>query len=196
MKIDFYPHHPALHSVTNDQRAIMQLVVQQVRAAGYRRIGFVMPEWWDTTMELAWSAGFLAEQQRLESTDHIPIFHFPESAVEAKHPLASLGSWYRHHRPDVIVSSKLFVQDQLEQLGLAVPDDVAFADIFVEEHDGRTAGVRHNCLRVGELAVEILIGQLQQNIRGIPEFPTATLVKGTWFDGASLPQRKAAAVAK
>jgi len=90
----------------------------------------------------------------------------------------------------VLISREEFVQPQLTELGLAVPRDIAFVEIFLEP-DGRTAGVRQNCDRVGELAVEILGGQLQQYIRGIPVFPTTTLVEGTWFDGASLPPRRA-----
>ena len=70
---------------------------------------------------------------------------------------------------------------------------MAFADIFVEQADGKTAGVLQNSERVGEIAVEVLAGQLLQNIRGIPTVPTATLVEGTWIDGTSLPRRTRAA---
>ncbi|MEO5958580.1 MAG: LacI family DNA-binding transcriptional regulator, partial [Opitutaceae bacterium] len=53
VKIDFFPHEPALHSVTNDQRAVMQLAMQRTIAAGYRRIGCVMPQWWDNVVDRA-----------------------------------------------------------------------------------------------------------------------------------------------
>jgi LacI family transcriptional regulator len=45
---------------------------------------------------------------------------------------------------------------------------------------------------VGEVAVEILVGQLQQHSYGLPALPTITMVEGTWRDGDSLPQRIAA----
>src|SRR5688572_14130805 len=63
VKIDFFPVATELHNVTNDQRAIIQLAMQRVTAAGYRRIGLVIPSWWDHGVRLAWSAGFLAMQQ-------------------------------------------------------------------------------------------------------------------------------------
>jgi LacI family transcriptional regulator len=87
-----------------------------------------------------------------------------------------------------LISKEQFVQPLLAELGLAMPRDIAFAEIFLDP-DGQTAGVRHNCERVGELAVEILDGQLQHHPHGVPSFPTTTLVEGTWFDGKSLPLR-------
>ncbi len=200
VKIDYYPHEPELHTVTNDHRAIIQLAMRRVIAAGYRRIGFVMPSWWDHFADLAWSAGFLAEQQVLAPEEKIPIFHFSDAppkgmeSVEGRETVApreAFGEWLRQFRPEVLISKEQFVQPRLAELGLAVPRDIAFAEIFLDP-DGQTAGVRHNCERVGELAVEILDGQLQHYSYGVPSFPTTTLVEGTWFDGKSLPLRSPA----
>jgi len=205
VKIDFFPHEPALHTVTNDQRTIIQLAMRQVIAAGYRRIGFVLDRRWDHGVDLAWSAGFLAEQQKVAPKDRIPILLYPETPPppntvidrgDNSVPLKSFRAWFRRHRPDVLIATKWFVQSRLTELGISVPRDLAFADILLDTFDGQTAGVRQNCRRVGELAVEILASQLQQNIYGIPAYPTATLVEGTWLDGASLPSRSAPAQSK
>jgi LacI family transcriptional regulator len=199
VRIDYYPHEPELHTVTNDQRAIIQLAMRHVVAAGYRRIGFVIPSWWDHFSDLAWSAGFLAEQQELPPEARIPILRFDDApgggsagsrGFKGRLPRKVFEKWLQRYQPEVLISREEFVEPQLTELGLAVPRDIAFVEIFLEP-DGRTAGVRQNCDRVGELAVEILAGQLQQYIRGIPPFPTTTLVEGTWFDGESLPPRHA-----
>jgi hypothetical protein len=55
---------------------------------------------------------------------------------------------------------------------------------------GEPLGCAKTAIGVGELAGEILLGQLQHHPFGIPSFPTITLVEGTWFDGASLPSRR------
>jgi hypothetical protein len=200
VKIDFFPRKPELHTVTNDQRAISQLAMQRVMAAGYRRIGFVAPRWWDEAADLAWSAGFLAEQQRLAPADRIPLLLYPEHPTSPARlpgrddylvPRGLFEHWFRRYRPEVLVSYELFVKRRLEELGLAVPRDIAYVEIFLGAPDGRVAGIHQNCLRVGELAVEILAGQLQQYNLGLPPFPTTTLVEGTWSDGDSLPLRPA-----
>ncbi len=198
VKIDFFPHSPHLHTVTNDQRAIIRLALQRVAAAGYRRIGFVMPRWWDRFVDQAWSAGFLAEQQNLPEGDRVPILAYasarPEPSASGGHtpvPARELKAWLDRHRPEALISWAPFVRPRLADLGLRIPRDLAYVDIFRTDGDSEAAGIRQNCRRVGELAVELLAGQLTQYSFGVPEFPTSTLVGGTWFDGPSLPPRTA-----
>lgn len=198
VKIGSPPCARQLHRVTNDQRTIVALAMQRAMAAGYRRIGFVMPYWWDAVVARAWSAGFLGEQQLLDPTARIPILYFSSPARPGGEspfgdqavPAGALSAWLRRHRPEVIVSCEPFVRAPLAELGVSIPADIAFVDTFLETPDGATAGVHHNCHRVGELAVEVLAGQLQRHLSGLPAIPTTTLVEGTWHDGASLPARK------
>jgi LacI family transcriptional regulator len=97
--------------------------------------------------------------------------------------------WYEKYKPEVILSKASFVLPIFKELGLRVPKDVAFVDLFLNEYLGQTAGVRQNHEAVGALAVELLAGQLQHNKFGVPEIPTTTSIGGTWFDGASCPKR-------
>ncbi|HZZ59425.1 MAG TPA: LacI family transcriptional regulator, partial [Opitutaceae bacterium] len=177
IKIDYFPHQPELHNVTNNQLQIIRLAMQKVIAAGYRRIGLVMDEGYDITVDRLWSAGYLWEQQGVRPRERIPPLMHP----------AGFAAWYREHRPEVILSKAEFVAEPMAALGLQVPRDVAFVDLFLERTDGATAGVRQNHATVGELAIEILVGQLQHNKFGVPQIPTTTYVEGTWFEGASCP---------
>lgn len=190
VKIDQLPHEPELHHVTNDQRAIIQLAMRRVVAAGYRRIGLALYRAWDEGVDLAWSAGFLAEQQQLAPTDRLPM-HFFELGADQLAPAEDFARWFHTYRPEVVIGFGPHVLPRLASLGLAIPDDVAFVDTLLNDFSGNMAGVRQNCHRVGELAIEIVVGQLHQNIYGVPLFPTATLVEGTWFDGQSLPPCRA-----
>jgi LacI family transcriptional regulator len=199
VKIDYFPHQPALHNVTNNQSNVIRLAMQRVVAAGYRRIGFVMHRGWDHSVDHLWSAGCLCEQQNFAPADHIPMFLFPEaepvsawineSKSDVVAPSESFNRWFKKYRPEIIISKASFVQPRFAELGLRVPQDVAFADVFLENFDGSTAGVRQNHETVGELAVEVLAGQLQHNKYGVPEIATTTFVEGTWFDGMSCPRK-------
>jgi len=181
VKIDYFPHHPELHNVTNNQLQVIRLAMQKVRAAGYRRVGMVMDEGWDITVDHLWQAGYPWEQQFLAARDRIPPYLLPNKM--------SFAVWLKKYEPEVIISKSEFVQPFFKELKLSAPRDIAFVDIFLEDRTGKTAGVRQNHETVGALAVEILAGQLQQNKFGIPEIPTTTYVEGTWFDGASCPAR-------
>ncbi len=199
VKIDYFPHQPELHNVTNNQCSIVRLAMQRVLALGYRRIGFVMHRGWDHSVDHLWTAGFLCEQANVTPEERIPIYLFPEpepveawmaeSKADVIAPTGSFERWFRKHQPEVIISKASFVQPRFAELGLRIPRDVAFVDVFLDEPDGCTAGVRQNHDTVGELAVEILAGQLHHNKYGVPEIPTTTYVEGTWFDGTTCPGR-------
>ncbi|HEY4299503.1 MAG TPA: LacI family DNA-binding transcriptional regulator [Candidatus Didemnitutus sp.] len=197
VKIDYFPHQPVLHNVTNNQCDIVRLAMQKVMAAGYRRIGFVMHRGWDHAVDHLWMAGFLCEQQHLADSDRVNAHIFPEphpierwfneNNAPVVPDLPAFAEWFRQNRPEVVISKASFVLPLLAEMGLQVPRDVAFVDVFLEDSAGQTAGVRQNHRTVGAAAVEILAGQLQHNVFGVPEIPTTTFVEGTWFDGASCP---------
>ncbi|MDQ8205536.1 LacI family DNA-binding transcriptional regulator [Pelagicoccus sp. SDUM812003] len=193
VKIDFFPSSLAVHTISNDQRSIMRLAMRKAIDAGYRKIGCIMPRWWDDYVNQAWSSGFLSGQLALREEERIPMLFFekgPENnrRIDARH----LKQWMDQWRPEVIVSHSLFVEQALRELDVRLPEDVAYIDVYPERKDGEIAGVVHNCHRVGEMAVEILAGQLQQNQFGLPAYPTSTMVEGTWVDGRSLPTKEPA----
>lgn len=197
VKIDYFPHQPMLHNVTNNQCDIVRLAMQKVLAGGYRRVGLVMHRGWDHAVDHLWTAGYLCEQQVLKPRERLPVHLFPEpeprerwlneSETEVFPDPKAFMAWFRRHKPDVIISKASFVLPILRKMGLSVPGDVALVDVFLDDFSGATAGVRQNHTAVGALAVEILAGQLQHNKYGIPEIPTTTYVEGTWHDGATCP---------
>jgi LacI family transcriptional regulator len=198
VKIGFFPQEPMLHNVSYDQFSAIRLAMRRVKAAGYSRIGFALPPLWDLNSDLAWSSGFLAEQRTVPLTDQLPSFIFPDELPNGANipfdQLASRGAfetWLGRFRPDALISTEAFVKPHLDAMGISIPRDLGFADILVQRSDGKLAGVRQNCQRVGEVAVEILARHLQQHAFGVPEFPTTTLVESTWLDGESLPQAQA-----
>jgi LacI family transcriptional regulator len=199
IKIDFFPHHPELHNVTNNQSSIIRLAMRRVLEAGYRRVGFVMHRGWDHSVDHMWSAGYLVEQQLIPEAERIPMFIFPalepisawfnESKGELVPDGASFTEWYNKWKPEVIISKAAFVMPMLQKMNLKVPEDVAFVDVFLDDMSGAVAGVHQNYEEVGSLAVEFLAGQISQNKRGIPRIPTTTFVEGTWLDGATMPEK-------
>ncbi len=199
VKIDHVPRHPALHNVTNDQLGIIRLAVKRVTAAGYKRIGFVMHRGWNESANRLWSAGFLSAQSMISEGAHLPIMMFPGAELDAAsesgrsfNPVAKpaeLAHWFKQHRPDVILSKSSFVMPALRELGLRVPDDLAFVDLFLDDTAGKLAGVRQNHELVGATAVEILAGQIHHSKLGEPAVATSTVIEGTWFDGQSCPNR-------
>ncbi len=198
VRIGSYPHAPALNQVTIDPVAVVRLAMQQILYAGYRRVGFVMPHRWDKLTDQVWSAAFHSEQYRCHLREKLPVLHLHgpvedpaargDSSHDAANDAASLLRWYRQYRPEVILGSSPAMLEYVRRSGFQVPDDFAYADLIAHE-PGPTTGVWINQERLGEIAVEMLAGQLRQNELGLPPVATVTSVGGAWRDGNTL-QRK------
>ncbi|MBK9990951.1 MAG: LacI family DNA-binding transcriptional regulator [Verrucomicrobia bacterium] len=196
VKIGFFPSKPKLHTITNDQSAIIRLAMRRAKEAGYRRIGFVLPQEFDEFVDLAWSAGFLAEQQKAAPDDRIPILRYPTPIASSAAPYCgdlvprrTLEDWLQAYKPEVLISWGPFLLPRLRELGLSVPSDIAYADVFLEDTNDSLAGVHQNCQRVGACAVEAIADQIEHHVVGIQTVSKTTLIEGTWIDGASLPRR-------
>lgn len=184
------PPAPELHQVTLDIGAIVRLALQRVGLGGYRHIGLAVNRRLDELEDRAWSAAFQAEQYRNGVRNPLPVLYLPDAPPAECSVL--LARWHRTCRPEVILGLSPHFLHQLRQAGLRPPGDVAYADLSLQDAFQTIAGVREHCARVGELAVEMLSGQLMQNQFGPPAVPTVTLIGGEWCDGASLPARQPA----
>lgn len=197
VKIGCYPHTPLLHRVTDDYSGMVRLAMRRVMSAGFDRIGLFMSQWWDDEADQSWSAGFLIEQSRFPSGRRVPILHSAcsrqewTSSAPNRHSLsdsAALAKWCQAYRPEVIIGFSPLVLAKIRQLGLSVPKDVAYVDLCAEGTAGGVAGTRQNREIAGEVAVALLVTQIQQNHFGPPAVATSTTVDGTWLDGASMPE--------
>lgn len=199
VKIGCFPPAPTLHRVMNDPHGILRLALKRTGAASYRRVGLVLPKAWDEAADRAWSTGFLIEQNRRRDGGGLPI-HFCEmpagadgAGVEPRVRAAEaerLKRWFDEFRPEAILSSWPVIGSLLAELDIPVGREVGFVDLFLNESGRALAGVRQNSERVGEVATEMLVSLMQQNICGEPQVPTTTLVEGVWCDGQSLPAPK------
>ena len=150
VKIEYFPHQPELHNVTNDQCGIIRLAMQRVMAMGYRRIGFVMHRGWDHSVDHLWAAGFLCEQQNLAESDRIPLFLFPnaepveawinESKSEVIAPAATFNRWVKKHRPAVIISKASFVRPRFRRAEAARAGRRGVCRCVLEKSDGGVRG--------------------------------------------------------
>jgi LacI family transcriptional regulator len=200
VKIDYFPHEPRLHNVTNNQCNIIRLAMRRLMALGYRRLGFVVHRGWNHAVDNNWTAGYLTAQQDLPPDDRLPAHVFPdlhpvsrwfhETNASVLADPVPFRKWLDRYQPEVVIAKAAYVLPLFKDMGLKIPQDIAFANLFLEEPRGNFGGVRQNHDVVGATAVEIVAGQLQHHKFGIPAIPIKTYVDGTWFDGASCPPLK------
>lgn len=187
-----------LHRVAVNLIQSVRLALDRAAALGYRRPGLILPSEANAAAQQELRLAFLSRSARAATGS--PTFSVFETTADPSGAAdvvsltgddrdgAEFETWLEHAQPDVLLGAFGQVSPLLQRIGLRVPGDLGFVDL---SHDSRPdlAGVRQMHDYVGARSVEILVSQLQQNLRGLPGVVTATLLDGVWRDGASLPAR-------
>jgi LacI family transcriptional regulator len=174
----------AAFSVSSDQAGNAMLATQVMRSKGYRRVGFVGIKC-QTRM---FGAGYLWGQQELSPAERLkPLLLREGEGLEIQ--LRVLGRWMADQCPDAILTDIPGVPDMLARLGFRVPEDVGLAALGTLDCP-IDSGIHQNPAEVGRVGVQMLVSLINSNVRGLLTIRQDMLVKGTWTDGASLPQRR------
>jgi LacI family transcriptional regulator len=179
VKIGYSLIFPPTHTVENNHYQCMQLCIHHLRGKAYRRIGYANRILEEERLNHAYKAAFLVEQERCKRTEKIPPFT-PKTWCRDL-----FTAWFNRYRPDVVISSDTEAHEWLLSMGLAIPADVAFANLDCHESNGRYSGVIQSHNEVGAAAVNVLISLVHRNERGLPPSPHLTLVEGRWTQGKS-----------
>ena len=176
-------HGPTLPYCCVDHHALVLEAVEQVMALGYQRPALVVDEHIDRLVDGRFGSGLWVGQQQLPAENRIPSF----LAVEAAHAdQRAFATWIRRYKPDVLFTLYNFVRPWVEALGLQVPRDIGLIQLELRRGAQEWAGMnQHNDL-TGEAAIDMLVGMLHNNEIGVPAFPRATLISGSWVGGKTV----------
>lgn len=169
--------YPGAHTVENNQYQCMQLAMRRIRSKGYRRIGFATRILEDERLNHLYRAAFLVEQERFKRPEKIPAFVPPAWSKTA------FLSWYKRHRPEVVICPDADVCRWLKSLGLSIPEDVGYVNLDCSATDDFQSGIRQPHSEVGTAAMDLLISLIHRNERGIPPNPHLTQITGQWVEG-------------
>jgi len=182
-------HHPTLPFCCVDHHALVLEAVEQALELGYRRPALIVDEHIDQLVDGRFSSGMWTGQQRLPAENRIPGFHAVEAARTDQ---AAFSSWLRRYKPDVLFTLYNFVRTWVEATDLQVPRDIGVIQLELRRDNEDWAGMdQHNDL-TGEAAMDMLVGMLHNNEIGVPTYPRATLISGSWVSGKTVRAQSAA----
>lgn len=174
---------PLLHCVTANVSHGFRMMLDRAIALGYRRIAVILPEAYDVRVDhgALYPVSYVRER--------VPRGHSIETLVletEERSEFARIQSWLRDTRPDVVIGTDL-VWGAIESMDWRIPQDIAFIAVDRSPKYLETAGFNQRHDIHGGVAVDVLVAQLTNNQRGIPQYPLLHLVEGNWEDGPSAP---------
>jgi DNA-binding LacI/PurR family transcriptional regulator len=171
---------PQLHYVANDQYMRAILAARELLALGYRRLGLVIYDNFDSAMAHRCSAGFWAVQEYIPGLAALPICRVRGN----NHHL--LREWITRHQPDAILGTHYSIPTLASAPGQRVPEDIGWAHLdWIPEYQP-AAGVYGNSEHTGAAAVELVVSQLHRGEAGPPAHAMSYLVSGTWQPGKTV----------
>jgi LacI family transcriptional regulator len=177
-------HSPRLHRVTENHYDTAAQAMKQCQLRGYQRVGFVFTEANDSPdVGHRWLGAYLTFQLGFSADDRLPLCPGEPATAE------QFKAWFARHRPDaLLVNHAPPVHTWLRALGQEVPRDVGLVEL--EDHpEAGSSGVYYDPDKIGALAVEVLVGLMHRNEKGIPADPHEVLLSGEWREGRTLPRR-------
>jgi DNA-binding LacI/PurR family transcriptional regulator len=173
-----------VHRAAHNHAHGIRLALRQLMKLGYRRIGLALSATHDRRVDQAWSTGFakyLFSQRPANRTD--PFVRNSDRCNPKE-----FVRWFERQRPDVVVAGNWIIYHWMKDAGIRVPEDAGFIllDLFPEASLPMSAGINQNSKAVAAAAVDLVVGQLHRNERGLPELPKTTLINGFWLNGSTI----------
>lgn len=177
---DYIIERPALHSICSDHYRSLLAALQRTASLGYGRPGLYLQRHHDERLQYRWSAAFHTFQKNHPSTKSVPPLVVDNFDSEA------FTKWFRRHQPDVVFAHHTQAIEWMTACGARVPETHGFVALNTHMKTRPCAGLDLQPHSLGARGVELLIGQLQRNERGIPERPSTTMIAAEWADGPTL----------
>lgn len=183
---------PRLNRVAIDSTHGFDLMLKKAVELGYRRVAVMVSDEYDARVNHGVLMPTFYARERWAPKGGVQVCRFARSHADE---IPRIQAWLRRHRPDAVLAEDV-VWRAIKGMGWRVPQDVAFISIdWAPEYPDFAGFNQHHELH-GSVAIDMLISQILQNERGLPEIPRVVLVKGEWADGLSAPPKAQAAEAR
>lgn len=179
-QIDYAITDPELHTTGIDHHRTIHKALTRLVGRGYQRLGFFIETHKDIILAYKWSGAFAAFQRVKPALKHVPEL---EQKILQR---PAFLSWFRKHKPDVLIGHKTDVIEWLRDEGLRVPEDVGFFNLNLNESPIPCAGLDLEAKLQGAIAVESVVTQIHQFDRGVPTHPKTIYIEGQWTEGPTI----------
>ncbi|HEY1107126.1 MAG TPA: LacI family DNA-binding transcriptional regulator [Opitutaceae bacterium] len=180
--IGYSMREPALHRVAVHHTRGMQMLLRELRALGYRRIGLVLHHESNARTDSNFLGAYLADQE----TQPLKWRLRPMINDDPTPPAQALERWLRVQRPECVIGTMPETLRSLRALGRRVPDDLGFAILGTRPHSPNIAGIDENWERIGAAAVDLVFALMKNRETGVPQFPRFALVEAKWVADATV----------
>lgn len=178
---------PDIHRACHDNFSTMGRALDELAHRGYRRIGFAAAAEDDKRVHHAWHARLLVFQATLPAAERVPPL------ITHDWSQSTFLRWVKAARPDAVLTTRaIFVVPWLAKARIRVPEKLGVATVYWRHELPECSGYYQNFEQLGAAAIDLIVGQLHHNERGLPATPKVVLLPGEWREGSTLRPAPAA----
>jgi len=181
--IDYLIQRPALHTVCCDHGLIIFNALEKARERGYKRPGLAVAHRTNSRLHGRWVGAYMAYLNEHPELTPVPPLVMDE--VDESHPVHFL-SWFKQHRPDIVLTHWLGALDQMKAAGAEVPRKHGYLCLNLQVAPKDYSGFFQQPGRLGERAAELVIAQLTYGESGSPLLPSTTMLPPEWREGVTI----------
>ena len=171
--IDYTLRKPDMHRASPDYFHGMQLTLQKLEALGRRRIALCARREDVTDIAPQWLGAYAGWQRLKTPADRMDAYI---NTTEGK---LHFQKWLKRTKPDALVTNSWHFFEWADEAGFR-PPDVAFAGLATYRKRSDIFQINQNPAQVGAAAIDLIIGQIHRNERGLPVLPKRVLVASSW----------------
>ncbi len=170
--------YPNVHQVLHDHYHGMFLVLDELEALGYQRIGFCVRSEDDLRTHHRWTAAYGVWRQ-LRTVTIKPLIAPELDANNVK-------VWIALNRLDAVISPG---KPDIKKWGITTPKKIGFASLHLWGRSTQSVtGIDQEMDEVSFAAIDLLASQVSRKQKGLPQHPMRWLIPGHWVKGKTAVQ--------
>lgn len=185
-----------VRQISSDWIGMVRTAYRETGALGYRRPGVVQLVHGNPGIDARLEMAGLYERSTRNGTDARPLpspLRVPPEVSRSANWEAgrrAFAAWLRREQPDVVIDASTFAYSFLLDLGWKPGDSPGLCGLYrkFERKFAPLACVDPDFAEQGRLAAEQMLFLIQNQLRGLPERPSRTIVPCVWQPGKSLPK--------
>ncbi|PTX94837.1 LacI family transcriptional regulator [Verrucomicrobia bacterium LW23] len=189
--LGFSMDYPSLHRVASAHLRNTERCMNHLYKLGYRRVGLAMLRQVHERVARLHGAGYDTTIRLYPEMARIPFF--TPSDYDREYTPEALASWIRRYRIDAVMTSHQGdLLNFLPKAGIRIPEDIGVINLAAAGTGIAETGIHESNEQIGRTAINLLVGMLHRDERGVPRTPIQTLVDGDWVEGNTLREQVAA----
>lgn len=176
---------PDLPRIVSNHQQITVEALKRIQRKGYKRMGLFLVEGMEYRTGHGIESGFYLFQNLnpKKAQCFLKIATIPLCTPN------EICDWIRELKLDVVVTPNTDVIEKIQEGGIDIPRDIAFATLEQEPRYEAVSGINQRPDLLGAAAIQKLHGLIDSRTNALTADPSITLINGKWVEGTTTPSR-------